>query len=179
MVGSSGSTDFSGSVSVNYISMANGLLENCNTITFFDNNTVRTGINNTNNYLSRNNVMYGTDNTVNDENQIIYGVNNSIKNTSTSSRVFGNNNIEIENINGNIFGSNNVVSGEGNLQCFGNNNSCKKLCASAFGSDIINETSHSVCIGDNAIRTIFPNSLICDLGRVSVPFNIICEWYNL
>ena len=116
--------------------------------------------------------MYGTDNTVNDENQIIYGVNNSISSGSTLTNVVGINNSNVINSNGNIFGINNTI--DSNLsQCFGTNNTCVGRNASAFGSDIANDTRNSICLGDRQIATIFPNSLICDLGRDVVPFKNI------
>lgn len=151
--------------------------------------TFNIGFNNTNNYTSTDlNILCGNSNIINANENIIFGVSNSI--TSNQTNVVGRGNTNINTGLGNVFGFfNSVISTSANVigynnnvggttagyysNCIGVNNILNGLYASGIGSDITNNTPNSLCLGDNAISTIFPNSAVCDLGTSAKPYKDI------
>jgi hypothetical protein len=151
--------------------------------------TFNIGNNNTNNYTSTDlNILCGNNNTINANENIIFGVSNSI--TSNQTNVVGRGNNNINTGLGNVFGFfNSVISTSANVigynnnvggtvagyytNCIGVNNICNGLYASAIGSDITNNTPNSLCLGNSAISTIYANSSVCDLGTATIPYKDI------
>ena len=151
--------------------------------------TFNIGYNNTNNYTSTDlNILCGNNNTINANENIIFGVSNSI--TSNQTNVVGRGNNNINTGLGNVFGFfNSVISTSANVigynnnvgstvagyytNCIGVGNICNGLYASAIGSNITNNTPNSLCLGDSAISTIYANSQVCDLGTSTKPYKDI------
>jgi len=179
----SGTTAFSSNVD-----LSNNELNNVSKMTTIY-GTLNIGYSNTDNYTStETNIVFGNGNTINDNEQIIFGNHNSILSNQTVVIGASNTNIKtgLGNVIGhgnsvkatiaNVMGYNNVIGGVTDgyfTQCIGSNNVCDGLYASAFGTDITNNTEHSLCLGDSAISTIFPNSSVCDLGNITSPFKDI------
>ena len=90
--------------------------------------------------------------------------------------VIGQSNQNIKSFKSTFVGFNNSANntGDGNMNhCIGNDNTCNGYNASAFGSNITNNVWRSICLGDNAISTIYPSSLNCDLGLANKPYKDI------
>ena len=177
----------SGGTMTGTINLNNNQLTNVSKMTT-PNGTFNVGYNNTDGYTSTAiNILCGNNNSITNNDQIIFGANNSI--ISNQTVVIGRNNTNINTGLGNVIGRSNTASGPAFVQCFGTSNtigssgyfnvcigtsnSCNAQYASAIGSDIINNTTNSLCLGNNAISTIFPNSLVCDLGTSTKPFKDI------
>ena len=175
----------SGGTMTGALNLNNNQLTNVSKMTT-SNGTFNVGYNNTDGYTSTNiNVVCGNNNSITQNDQIIFGVGNSILSNETV--VIGRRNQNISNPNGIVFGLNNSISaGSSNIigsfntignisngyftQCIGSNNISNGQYASCIGSDITNNTPNSLCLGNSAISTIFPNSLICDLGTSAKPY---------
>lgn len=153
------------------------------------NGTLNIGYSNNDNYTSTDaNIVCGNGNTINDNEQIIFGNYNSILSNQTVvigasnsnintglGNVIGHGNSVIASI-ANVMGYNNIIGNTTSgyfTQCIGSNNICDGLYASCIGSNITNNTPNSLCLGDSAITTIYPNSLVCNLGTSAKPYKDI------
>jgi len=178
----------SGGVMTGNIDMGTAQITNLSKISTIS-GTFNIGFNNTNNYTSTDlNILCGNSNIINANENIIFGVSNSV--TSNQTNVVGRGNTNINTGLGNVFGFfNSVISTSANVigynnnvggtvagyysNCIGVNNILNGLYASGIGSDITNNTPNSLCLGDSAVTTIFPNSLVCDLGTSAKPYKDI------
>ena len=148
------------------IDLSSNRLINFNSISQASNKTLNIGINNSITYEAYINAIVGSTNVSNGNEQWIFGAFNGI--TANVSVAVGSYN-NIAGGQSNAFGRSNTVSSSSS-NAFGYNNICSGIYSVAIGNDITNSTPHSVCLGDNAITTIYPNSLICDLGTSAKPY---------
>ena len=173
------------------INMGATQITNASKITIPIGTTFNFGYNNIDNYGSTGaNILCGNSNTINNNQQIIFGYNNSISSLSNQTNIFGTGNSNVGCPLGNVFGTSNTVNSQfgaifgtqnttgtsvllGSILCFGNFNTATVANAHCFGNNITNNTANSLCLGDTGITTIFPNSAVCDLGNATTPYKDI------
>jgi hypothetical protein len=156
-----GTTTYSGD-----IDLSNNDIINFNSLSQATGKTLNIGINNSISYNNYENAVVGSENRILDNEQLIFGVGNQI--LSNISLAVGSYN-NINSFCGNAIGRTNILSAP-HCNAIGFENTCSGAYSVAIGTSIINSTPNSVCLGDTAISTIFPNSLVCDLGKTATPY---------
>jgi hypothetical protein len=150
------------------IEMQNNSLDHISYLSF--NGTTNCGFANSNNFDMGQNVLLGSSNTNNGEDQILVGTGNTSTATGNTLGVGYVNNVDSN--FGLCLGFNNTHSdSQENQICIGRNNMTSGTSSMAFGSDITNGTKNSLCIGSSNMEWIFPNSGSCALGHPGIhPF---------
>ena len=160
----SGNTAFSSN-----IDLSDNQLINISSISQTSGRTLNVGFNNIIQANYNACACVGTQNTISGNEQWAFGLTNNIQsNVSVAVGSFN----TVSSFCGNAIGRTNVLIAP---QCnaMGYNNVCSGAYSVAIGNDIANSTPHSVCLGDSAIATIYPNSLVCDLGTSAKPYKDI------